>query len=258
MLLPPGFDKGIALEAAGLVNQAYDQYEHFLLGQPWSLAGNYDTLGLLSAKPEGPLPRTEPFGFVARNKTSGNVFVTFRGTKSLEDWLSDLTFPQVAHPWGNAEQGFSHIYAQCSGDVRALVKGAGAGASVFVTGHSLGAGLAVLAAADVVNAAVAPGAAMYSFAGPRVGDVGFAVNFNKQVAKAWRVVNTEDLVTTVPIATPLLFGANLPHSPFEMVLMLAKGLNYEHVGVPLSFTTHNGTIPANHAMQVYIDAVNAS
>ncbi|HEY6342492.1 MAG TPA: hypothetical protein VIY49_13435 [Bryobacteraceae bacterium] len=40
--------------------------------------------------------------------------------------------------------------------------------------------------------------------------------------------------------------------------MLARNLNYEHVGAPVSFTVHNGSIVANHQMQVYLEAVNAS
>lgn len=261
MFLPPGFDKGIALEAAALVNQAYDQFDQFLKSAPWQLSGNYDTLGLLSAKPGGllrPLSPKEPFGFVARNQTSGNVFVTFRGTKSLEDWLSDFTLPLVAHPWGQVEQGFSSLYAQCTADVQAFVKGAGAVPNVFVTGHSLGAALAALAAADLVNSGVTPGAAMVSFAGPRVGDPAFTDQFNGRVAQRWRVVNTEDIVTTLPIATASLFGGGVPHTALGTLLALARSFNYEHVGTALSFTAHNGTIPANHAMQVYIDALNAS
>jgi len=258
MYLPPGFDKNIALEAAALVNQAYDQYSHFKQGVDWSLQGNYDTLAKLSAKPEGVLPRTEPFGFVARNQDSGSIFVTFRGTESLEDWLSDLTFPQVSHPWGNAEQGFSHIYAQCSGDVLSAVKNAGAAPSVLVTGHSLGGGLAVLATADLVNSGVSAAAGMYSFAGPRAGDIAFATQFNRRVGVAWRIVNTEDVVTSVPIATPQLLSAGVPHTPLSMVLSLARNLNFEHVGAEVSFTTHNGSIPANHAMQTYITALKAA
>jgi len=257
MFLPTGFDKSIALEAAGLVNQAYDQFDHFTQKIPWSLQGNYKTLTVLSAKPEGLLTHLEPFGFVASSLASANVFVTFRGTKTIEDWLADLTFPQVAHPWGHTEEGFSHLYQQCSADVLTAVKSAAA-PNVFVTGHSLGAALATLATADLVNSGVTPQAGMYTLAGPRAGDLAFAAEFNRRVAVGWRIVNTEDIVTTVPLATPELFASQAPHSPLGMVLMLAGHLNYEHVGTPVSFTTHKGTIPANHAMQVYIDALKVS
>ena len=258
MFLPPGFDRSLALEAGALVVQAYEQFQKFKQGQAWNLQGRYDTLGLLSAKPEGLFAHVEPFGFVARSQDSGSLFVTFRGTESPADWLSDFTFPQVPHPWGHAEDGFSHLYDQCSAAVKTAVRGAGPAPNVFVTGHSLGSGLATLATADLVNSGVAPQASMYTFAAPRVGDLEFAANFNQRVAVRWRIVNTEDIVTTVPIATPDLFEDSHPHSAFGILLMLARKLNYEHVGFPVNFTTHNGSIAGNHAMQVYLDALQAS
>lgn len=259
MFLPPGFDKAIALESAGLVQQAYDQYEHFVHNQPWSLQGDYDHEGDLWAKPEGILAHREPFGFVVRNRTSHNVFVVFRGTKSLDDWLSDFTFPQnSAFPWGPVEDGFWFIYRQCSADVKTLVKTSLSPAGVFTTGHSLGAALAVLATADLVNCATARDAKMYSFAGPRVGDPAFAGVFAKRVTAAWRIVNTEDIVTTVPLATPSLFSSGIPHSPLSMLLALSRNLNFHHVGVPVSFSNNTGTIPGNHAMQTYLDALKSA
>jgi len=259
MDLPPGFDKSVALEAAGLVNQAYEQYTHFKNHTPWSLQGNYEALGILNAKPDVWFASLEPFGFVVRNKTTGSIFVAFRGTVSLEDWLTDFTFPEEAHPWGKVEDGFAHVYNQCSADVRTFVK-AGARAStqpprVVVTGHSLGGALATLATADLVSEGVAPQAAMYTFASPRVGDRPFAREFNKHVLQRWRIANTEDIVPALPLATVMLLR---PRSVLGLRLLLARNFEYEHVGNPLSFTTHNGSIPANHAMQVYIDAVKSS
>jgi triacylglycerol lipase len=252
MFLPPGFDRAIAIEAAGLVNQAYDQYQQFAHGATWYLQGDYDQLGILSARPVG--PRVEPFGFVARNRTSGHVFVTFRGTESIADWASNLSFPQVDHPWGRAEKGFKDLYDQCSAPARAAVQQA-PGAAVFVTGHSLGGALATLAAADLVASRVSPGASLYNFASPRVGDPGFASRFNASVPNRWRIVNTEDIVTTVPMATPELVSSGFPNSPLEMFLMLAHHMDYEHVGYAVTFTTHNGSIIANHQMSTYTAAL---
>ena len=254
MFLPPGFDKAIALEAGALVNQAYDQFQKSKQNQPWSLPAPYRALGLLSARPDDVVSHVEPFGFVALNQTSGNVFVVFRGTLTLGDWLCDFGFPQDPHPWGHAERGFSRLYNQCSASVKNAVQSAGPGAKVFVTGHSLGAGLAVLATADLANV----GAAMYSFAGPRVGDLAFAAQFRKSVAVAWRLVNTEDIVTTVPLATPHLLVDGLPALKFFLLLKSIPPLNYEHVGTPVVFTTHNGSIEGNHGMYQYLEALNAS
>jgi triacylglycerol lipase len=253
MQIPSGFDKALAVECASLVDQAYQQYAHFLQGASWSLQGAYDTIAVLNARPEGLLARLEPFGFVARDQASKAVFVVFRGTQSPEDWMSDLTFPQVAHPWGRVEAGFWFLYAQCSADVRNAVKSAGGSGKPIVTGHSLGAALALLAAADLADT----GAAMYSFAGPRVGDPAFANAFNRQVGQAWRVTNTEDVVTTVPLATPILLPGEHVNTALSLVLMMARGLNYAHAGTPVCFTAHNGSIMANHALQVYSDALKA-
>jgi triacylglycerol lipase len=254
MFLPPGFDRSIAREAAGLVNQAYDQYVKFKQGAAWSLDGTYDLLGPLSARPPGPLAQVEPFGFVARNTASGNVFVTFRGTQSIEDWVSNVSFPQVAHPWaGHTEKGFTDLYNQCTAKVKAAVQSAPGAPNVFVTGHSLGGALATLATADLTSSGVR--AAMYNIASPRVGDRAFAARFDSQVAVRWRIVNTEDIVTTVPIATPELESPAHELSPLGLFLRLANHLTYEHVGDAVTFTKNKGTILGNHQMPTYVEAL---
>lgn len=260
MFLPPGFDKAIALEAGALVNLAYEQFAHTAAQPAWTLPSAYRVLGLLSAKAEGLLAKEEVFGFVAQNQKSTDVFVVFRGTKTLEDWLSDFGFPQVSHPWGHVERGFSLIYDQCSASVKNAVKSAGPGVRVFVTGHSLGGGLAVLGAADLVSFE----AQMYSFAGPRVGDLAFASQFAKSVSVAWRIVNTEDIVTTVPLATPQLMVNSLPLAEglaagkFGLLLKSLPALNYSHIGSPVAFTTHTGSIEGNHGMLQYLAALSAA
>lgn len=254
MYLPPAFDRSIALEASALVRQAYAQYEQ---GNAWSLQGNYDELGRLFARPEWK-PASEAFGFVARNRTSGLVFAVYRGTESPQDWIADFTFPQVPHPLGNVEKGFFGVYTQTAASVAAAIPRAGGTPNVIVTGHSLGAGLAVLAAADIVTSGAAAQTALYSFAGPRVGDRAFAAGFNNRVAAAWRIVNTEDIVTTVPLATPVLSSGTVPHNPFGFLSSLGQNLNYEHAGKAVAFTTHTGSIAGNHDMQVYIAALNAA
>jgi triacylglycerol lipase len=254
MYLPPAFDRSIALEAGALVRQAYAQYEQV---NAWSLEGSYDELGRLFARPEWK-PSSEAFGFVARNRASGLVFVVYRGTESPEDWIADFTFPQVAHPLGNVERGFAGVYDQTAASVAAAIQRAGGTPNVIVTGHSLGAAVAALAAADIATSGAAAQTALYSFAGPRVGDLAFAAGFNSRVAAAWRVVNTEDIVTTVPLATPALSSGIVPHNPLSFLNNLGQTLDYEHVGNAVAFTTHTGSIAGNHDMQVYIAALNAA
>src|SRR5256885_868415 len=144
-------------------------------------------------------PRSTLFPYTTlfrSNLTTQNVFVVFRGTQTPTDWLANLSFPQVPHAWGMVEKGFSGLYQQCSVSVITAVKRVTGSPKVFVTGHSLGGALATLATADLAINGIT--AAMYNIASPRVGNAAFAGKFNSngQVAASWRIVNTEDIVTT--------------------------------------------------------------
>jgi triacylglycerol lipase len=244
---PPDFDLPLAKEAAGLVLNAYDE---FTQGSAWKIKPGYDLLQRLHAKPEGWFAKNELFGFVAQNQTSRDVFVTFRGTQSPEDWLSNVTFPQVLHTWGKVEEGFFNLYKQCSNDMKRAVAGAGQ-ARVFVTGHSLGSALATLATADLILAGT--DASMYNFASPRTGNLDFAGQFDRSVKVKWRVVNTEDIVTTVPLATLVLESTKMNplHTIFALATHFGERLDFEHVGIPVNFTTHKKSVIGNHQMPTY-------
>jgi triacylglycerol lipase len=198
------------------------------------------------------LDHPEPFGFVAQNKTSKNVFVTFRGTQTPEDWLSNIAINQTAHPWGAVEEGFAKLYAQCSSAVLAAVHSAAA-PKVVATGHSLGGALSTLAAADL--AINQTDVHLYSFASPRTGNPAFANTFNQKVMTAWRMVNTEDLVPAVPLSTAELGSPEPTHGLLGVLIGMARKLDFEHVGSAVSFTTFNGSIVANHQMPTYLTAL---
>jgi triacylglycerol lipase len=250
MLLPQGFDKAIAEECARLTLAAYDQYNQGLKGQKWELGAPYDMWLWLAAVPEGVLAQKEVFGFVAYNRDTGNTFVVFRGTQSPGDWLSNLKVHQTPDPWGNVERGFDKIYQQCKAPILATLAKAGANPKIYVTGHSLGGALAVLATADLVRNGY--NASMYSFAGPRAADPQFAKSFNAAVPHGYRVVNTEDIVTTVPLATPRV----APGKPvLDMAWLKLPDLDYQHVGTAVQFTENHESIVGNHDMKVYLAAV---
>lgn len=258
IIVPPGFDLPTALEAAELVMQAYEQFAAFKAGRPWSLQGDYTNLQSFSAKAGGlftEFDHPEPFGFVAQNNKSQNVFVTFRGTETPDDWLSNIAINQTAHPWGPVEEGFAKLYAQCSSAVLEAVQRAGA-PKVVVTGHSLGGALSTLAAADLAINHVA--VQLYNFASPRTGSPSFADTFNQKIATAWRTVNTEDLVTTVPLATPNLGSDKPTHGLLGVLIGMVRKLDFEHVGSAVTFTTFSGSIVANHQMPTYLTALTAA
>ncbi|TVU26973.1 hypothetical protein EJB05_29551, partial [Eragrostis curvula] len=169
-----------------------------------------------------------------------DVVVAFRGTATRGEWVDNLQstltrLPAAAEDAGVEEEeeamvesgfwrlltapGEAHgsLQEQVRGEVERIVREyGGEGApplSVTVTGHSLGAALAVLTAYDITSkqqqqgsngdgvAAAAPMVTAVSFGGPRVGNAAFRRRLEAGGGKVLRVVNANDIVTKVAIRT---------------------------------------------------------
>ena len=135
--------------------------------------------------------------FAAIDAARGRAFVVFRGTEP--DELSDLATDAQAMlvDWqgiGRVHLGFRLALNGAWDRIEAWLKQA-SGLEVWITGHSLGAALATLAAA------LMPEARLVSFGSPRVGDAAFAARFEGRSVR--RYVNCCDLVPKLP---PALLG----------------------------------------------------
>ncbi|KAK3118373.1 hypothetical protein QOZ80_9BG0698100 [Eleusine coracana subsp. coracana] len=108
-----------------------------------------------------------------------------------------------------AGEAHSSLQEQVRGEVERIVHEYGGNngtppLSVTVTGHSLGAALAVLAAYEITTSsatqqdAAAPMVTAVSFGGPRVGNAAFRRRLEESGCKVLRVVNSNDIVTKVP------------------------------------------------------------
>ena len=146
--------------------------------------------------------------------------VAFRGTESLRDWMTDAKARLV--PAGRrggrngrgarVHRGFVGALDYVWDDVAACIKdfrgddgnGAGdRGRPVWLTGHSLGGALAILAAQRLAVARI-PVKGLYTFGAPRAGNSAFAEALDRRLKRrAFRVVNNEDIVTRLP---PRLLG----------------------------------------------------
>jgi triacylglycerol lipase len=143
------------------------------------------------------------FGFVATRPSA--VFVSFRGTETPGEWLSDFeaipTSSQIGN--GRVHEGFQKVYEvireSALDGLRAVLN---SGDQVFVTGHSLGAALAILFANDAVS--LAPNLQVCTFAGPRTGLGDFVSSYNQRVPSTLRVVNRWDIVPNLPVPAPPL------------------------------------------------------
>jgi hypothetical protein len=159
---------------------------------------------------------TDIFGVMGRNPTSRTAFVSFRGTSDVEDWVADLdAAPGNYRPiggFGQVHAGFQDVYELVRTSIATNLATATAGCDqILITGHSLGAALAVLAAPDVFRNMppnkIEP--RVITFAGPRVGLSDFASKFNADIESCFRVVNFLDIVPYLPPAPYLHVGAQI-------------------------------------------------
>ncbi len=151
--------------------------------------------------------------------------VAFRGTKNTKDWMTDLYATPVSFRWifengpgvGNIHAGFGHAVRDAWRKVSAAAEemipsptaaknleglSTEAQRTLWLTGHSLGAALAVLTGAAFSMwelARIRPVNGIYTFGQPRIGLYEFCGNYDHMLkGKTFRFINKEDLVPRVP------------------------------------------------------------
>ena len=219
-------------------------------------------------------------------------FVVFRGTREAAEWFNN--FRPVPKPFlfdgsfgnlGEVRNGFNLIYSsepnreskystiQKTIDKLFEDEQISNDSQIFVTGHSLGAGLATLAALHIHKLAeskkIKPSIQLYTFASPRVGDENFAKHFND--IQSYRVINSEDLIQSIPLPTtevvddetfngmnPLKQARFLAFKTFLNAITNGQSeKHYQHIGSSVTFTKQTGKIAGNHNLtNTYREALN--
>ena len=134
-----------------------------------------------------------------------SITIAFRGSKSLQNWITDAEFLRtklVVQPDGTkceVHSGFLHAYESIIADLAAYLRQPGAdNRPLFVTGHSLGGALAILAALELKRQGFAI-AQVYTFGQPRVGNAAYKRMYDAELgAQTFRVVYEEDIVARIP------------------------------------------------------------
>ena len=159
---------------------------------------------------------TNVFGLMGHNPSSRTAFVSFRGTSDLAEWVADIdAIPDDYRPvsgFGQVHSGFQDVYQLVRHNIAVNLATATAGCDqILITGHSLGAALAVLAAPDIAQNmppnTIEP--RLITFAGPRVGVSDFAEKFNAAIESCYRVVNFLDIVPLLPPSPYVHVGAQI-------------------------------------------------
>lgn len=140
--------------------------------------------------------------------------------------------------------------------------------SITVTGHSLGAAMALLAADELSTSAPdMPPVAVFSFGGPRVGNRGFANRLNSKNVKVLRIVNSQDVITRVPgMFVSEGLDKKLRESAAAGVLNVLDNnmpWAYSHVGTELRVDTKmspflkpNADVACCHDLEAYLHLVD--
>jgi predicted lipase len=175
------------------------------------------------------------YGFIAHSESDPNsAILAIRGTRRNVEWWDNAnsmtmqTFNVAGY--GNVGVGWERIYetlevvrATASGGGQQSLKGVGrfaaqvnehlqhhavsagspqteaASHAIAITGHSLGAALAILCAAENKLLYKADIQALYTFASPKMGDHAFVNMFNGLGLESWRIVNKQDIVPKLPL-----------------------------------------------------------
>ncbi|XP_068634725.1 phospholipase A(1) DAD1, chloroplastic-like [Aristolochia californica] len=221
-----------------------------------------------------------------------DVVIAYRGTVTCLEWLENMRSILTQIP-GCAtsgcspmvENGFWSLFTSGSlkrpslcetvrDEVRRLLKRyKDEPISITVTGHSLGAALAVLTAYDITMTFRHQSlpVTVYSFAGPRVGNESFRLHVERHGSKILRIVNSQDVITKVPgiVLDDDVESPERCRTKSYLPVKLLKSLldtrwDYADVGEELRLSTldcpdlsrHAGNVAKCHDLDMYLNLVS--
>src|SRR5690349_10460864 len=203
LLCPPitraAYSDRMAWILASMSQLAYDHYENDYDARKLFItklqSGGFELIKTFNDD------QTDTQAFLARNDQY--AVLAFRGTEidKWEDMKIDATASKVSVLQGRVHAGFKIAYQSVGQDIEANVLQLN-GLPLYITGHSLGAALATVATQTLehnprIREMIA---ACYTFGSPRVGNTEYDIEFKSPI---YRVVNTTDIVTVIPL---LLMG----------------------------------------------------
>lgn len=213
-----------------------------------------------------------------------DIVVTFRGTVTNPEWLTNFMSsltparfdPHNPHLNVKVESGFLNLYTSDESEIkfglescrqqllseisRLINKHKGEELSITLAGHSMGSSLAQLLAYDIaelgLNRRIGKGdipVTVFSFAGPRVGNLEFKKRCEELGVKVLRITNVNDPITKLP---GVLFNENFRVLGGSYELPWSCSC-YAHVGVELTLDFLDvKNISCVHDLDTYINLLN--
>ncbi|KAI6702321.1 hypothetical protein NL676_011457 [Syzygium grande] len=212
-----------------------------------------------------------------------DIVIALRGTSTCLEWAENFRTKLVPmssadDPDSKVGSGFLSLFKTGGAHVPSLAESVieevqrllelykGETLSITITGHSLGAALALLVADELTTrVAELPSLAVFSFGGPRVGNSAFADRIHAKNIKVLRIVNDQDLITRVP---GVFLSEELERKLKDAVNgALENGQmpwdSYSHAGTELRLDTRkspylkpNADIACCHDLEAYLHLVD--
>ncbi|KAL2548049.1 Phospholipase A1-Ibeta2 [Forsythia ovata] len=217
-----------------------------------------------------------------------DIVIALRGTATCLEWAENCrnllipiakeNDPTVVQP--KVECGFFNLFKTPGTQVPSLAESVveevkrlidkykGETLSITITGHSLGAALALLVGDELSRCTQSmPPVAIFSFGGPRVGNQGFANSIRSRHVKVLRIVNSQDVITRVPgmFVSEELDKKLRDSNATQLLNVLDNTMPwaYAHVGSELRVDTKmspylkaNADISCCHDLEAYLHLVD--
>lgn len=150
----------------------------------------------------------DTFGYTGYNSRDNEIVLAFRGTNGADfmNWVTNMVYYRVQYEDVSGSQvhsGFYTAYSSVASRIRSSLKSlisAHPGATLMITGHSLGGALATFAALDIKrNIKPSNQILFYTFGSPRCGNQVFTDYVMTQYPRSYnRVTHYTDLVVQMP------------------------------------------------------------
>lgn len=134
-------------------------------------------------------------------ETARELFIIYRGSQQLGDWIANMKIKKVRRPYGRVHRGFLGSFLDVETEVMEALKGARRlGKDIYLAGHSLGGALAVITAAEAQSRfGMIPLKGIYTYGMPRSCDAACAEHMTRTLGPLhYRFVNHRDIVTRIP------------------------------------------------------------
>lgn len=266
------FQYNLASYLINATNYAYNQFIHASEGYPKNIK-NPTQLHWHNGFSDPHETLCGFIGIITDDAVKNSILITIRGTVEPTEWFTDTNFEQVNYSLkngaiqGKIHDGFHHIYTkpslknskslqtQIQEALNTTYLSKTKKNRVYLTGHSLGAALTTLIAADLGVTYPDLEIVCYNFGSPRVGNIGFATSFSKFFNKRptkfvfIRVFNIADLVTIIPF--PVFPGKKIDYNHTETFISYSQPKNKVSQVLGFPINVHHNNIAANHNLMAY-------